>query len=109
MWEADIAVNPAYSWTSNNYVAYNSEVQPTDQTFLHELGHAWGAGHNFNDLSVMNYYQRQFRTYSVVYNSDADGIRYKYPNDINLSNLGVHGYYSVESTKTSIPLFRTPW
>lgn len=95
MWEADIAVNPAYSWTSNNYVAYNSEVQPTDQTFLHELGHAWGAGHNFNDLSVMNYYQRQFRTYSVVYNSDADGIRYKYPNDINLSNLGVHGYYSV--------------
>lgn len=103
MWETDIAVNPAWPWTNDNSLAYNSGFQPTDQSLLHELGHAWGGGHNFNDLSVMNYYDKKCRTYSVVYNSDADGIRYKYPNDINMSNLGVHAYNSTGEYQTFNP------
>lgn len=94
MWEADIACNPAFTWTTNPTLSFYGPEKFTDNTLLHELGHAWGAGHPFNELSVMNYYQKEFRAYSVLYWSDVDAVRYKYANDIAIHNLAIYGHYS---------------
>ncbi|GAG76591.1 unnamed protein product, partial [marine sediment metagenome] len=54
--EADIAMNPAYSWTVNDYSTYyNSNLFNADRTLLHEIGHSWGLQHQWTTLSVMNY------------------------------------------------------
>lgn len=95
MWETDIACNPAFSWTTNPYMVFYGSASGVDNTFLHELGHAWGAGHPFTELSVMNYYQREYRAYSVLYYNDVDAVRYKYDNDIAIHNLGIYGHYSI--------------
>jgi len=94
MWEADIACNPAYTWSNDPYSVFHYSSDSVDNTLLHELGHAWGAGHPFNELSVMNYYQNEFRAYSVLYYNDVDAVRYKYENDISIHNLGIYGHYS---------------
>ncbi len=61
--EADIAVNPAYSWTLDDaYGTQNDSTTPWSfrQALLHELGHSWGLQHPWETQNVfwpstMNY------------------------------------------------------
>lgn len=105
MWEADIACNPAYTWSNDPYSVFHYSSDSVDNTLLHELGHAWGAGHPFNELSVMNYYQNEFRAYSVLYYNDVDAVRYKYENDISIHNLGIYGHYSTGAYQRFEPAY----
>jgi len=94
LWEADIAFNSAFAWTASSFTSYHTNRQPIDHVFLHELGHAWGADHSWYSLSVMNYYQKEFRVYTTLYASDASAIRHVYESDIQIRNLGLYNHYS---------------
>src|SRR5262249_44686284 len=83
--EADIAVNPAKSFTLDNQVAtgYWTAEWGIDWTLLHELGHSWGLAHPFEvqDVwwdSVMNYANKEFR-YPNLNADDAFAIRSTHP------------------------------
>jgi hypothetical protein len=92
--EADVAMNPAFSWTLNDYSTYsNGSVWNIHNTWLHEIGHAWGAGHEWYRLSVMNYSPKKYRAYARLYVDDVVGIRAAYPYDVARSDYGVHGYH----------------
>jgi hypothetical protein len=91
--EADIALNPAFSYTLNDELIYSGATNAVGfrHTMLHELGHMWGAEHNFSSLSVMNYVPSVFRAGGLPYADDTEGIRSAY-GDINHTDLGVYFY-----------------
>ena len=61
---------------------------------LHELGHMLGLDHNFNGMSVMNYFPSEFRFFAMPYMDDAAGIRALHPgNAVSRTDLGVYLYY----------------
>ena len=93
--EADIAFNPAFSYTLNDESVYNgSSAQGFRQVMLHELGHMHGLNHNFSFLSVMNYFPSVYRMFGLPYMDDAEGIRAEYPgNAVSLTDLAVYLYY----------------
>jgi hypothetical protein len=84
--EADIAVNPAVSWTLNNELGTrHDDATPWgfDQSVLHELGHSWGLHHpwewqNVTWDSVMNYSPKECR-FPTLFADDAYAIRASYP------------------------------
>ncbi len=94
--EADIAVNPAYSWTTDDYASYdNPNLWNLDRTLTHELGHSWGLNHQFDFLSVMNYAPKKYRAYNVIYMDDSSAIRAAFPSEAqSLSDLDVALFYS---------------
>lgn len=93
--EGDIAHNPAFNWTTDEFSTHNSTTQNFCQTTLHELGHSWGLKHQFNDLSVMNYYQHNFRVYSKAYKDDVKAIRATYQsNSVSNIDLSVSLYHN---------------
>src|SRR6185436_17318471 len=94
--EADIALNPAYSWTLDDEWVYNGgSAKCYRRTMTHELGHMHGMDHQFNYLSVMNYPPAQFRAFSFPLMDDAAGIRAEYPgNASSVTDLGVYLFYS---------------
>lgn len=96
--EADIAFNPAFSWTLDDtwvFTDYNA-AQGFRATMLHELGHMWGLNHQFNFLSIMNYSPQPYRAEAVPYMDDAQGIRAQYPGQAQTHNndLAVYLWYS---------------
>ena len=83
--EADVSLNPAFSWTLDTAAAR----QPTgrtysfQQTVLHELGHAWGLKHPWETQdvwwdSVMNYAPKEFRV-PVLWTDDSTAALRAYP------------------------------
>jgi hypothetical protein len=94
--EADIAMNPAYSWTLDDEWVYNGgSARSFRRTMTHELGHMHGLDHQFNYLSVMNYPPAEFRAFSFPYTDDAEGIRAEYPaNAVNRTDLAVYLHYA---------------
>ncbi|MCI0537592.1 MAG: hypothetical protein L0Z50_20450 [Verrucomicrobiales bacterium] len=94
--EADIAMNPAFSWTTDDYSTYNNvNLHNADHTLLHEIGHSWGLEHQFNALSVMNYAPHKYRAYNVLYGDDTMAIRAAFPgNAIARTDLGVSLFFS---------------
>ena len=94
--EADIAMNPAFSYTLDDEWVYNGGgAQGFRQVMIHELGHVTGLEHQFNALSVMNYMPSAFRFFGLPYLDDAEGVRYEYPgNAVSRTDLGVYLYYS---------------
>ncbi len=94
--EADVAMNPAFSWTTDDFATYyNSSLFNADRTLLHEIGHAWGLDHQFNALSVMNYAPHKFRAYTELYVDDAAAIKAAFPsNVVSRTDLGVALFYS---------------
>jgi hypothetical protein len=92
--EADVAFNPGYAWTLNDEAIYNgTTAHPFRLTMLHELGHVFGAQHNFGGLSVMNYAPSAFRFFGLPYMDDAEAIRVVYGGPAR-ADLGIHMYYS---------------
>lgn len=89
--EADIALNPAYSWTLDDEAVYNgSSVYGFRQTMTHELGHMLGLDHNFSGMSIMNYSPAVYRAFSVPFMDDAEGARAIYPARVQArTDLGV--------------------
>ncbi len=94
--EADIACNPAYAWSTDDFgVYYDPNVWPLDQTLTHELGHAWGLDHQFNFMSVMNYMQKKYRSYNRIQMDDSSAIRAAFPaNIVGQTDLDIQLYYS---------------
>lgn len=94
--EADIALNPAYSFTLDDEWIYDgSSAQGFRHVMSHELGHMHGLDHNFNFLSLMNYFPSEFRAFGMPYTDDAGGIRFEYPaNAVSLTDLGIYLYYA---------------
>ncbi|MCX6874843.1 MAG: putative Ig domain-containing protein, partial [Verrucomicrobia bacterium] len=94
--EADIALNPAFSFTlDDEWVLNGGSAQGFRQVMHHELGHMHGLEHQFNYLSVMNYMPSVFRFFAMPYADDAEGIRVEYPaNAVSVTDLGIYLYYS---------------
>ncbi|HJQ97148.1 MAG TPA: hypothetical protein VJ826_02485, partial [Candidatus Polarisedimenticolaceae bacterium] len=84
--EADIAVNPAWPWTTDNEIGTRNDPSSAwgfDQTILHEEGHGWGLVHPWEVQnvwwdSVMNYSPKEYRIPNV-FADDAYAIRTTYP------------------------------
>jgi hypothetical protein len=94
--EADIALNPAFSFTMDDEWVYDGgSAQGFRQVMIHELGHMLGLDHNFNGMSLMNYMPSEFRAFGLPYMDDAAGIRALYPgNAVARTDLGVNLYYA---------------
>lgn len=83
--EADVALNPAFSWTLDGAAARQpaGRFHSFQQTMLHELGHTWGLKHPWatQDVwwdSVMNYAPKQFRV-PVLWADDTNAARQAFP------------------------------
>ncbi len=83
--EADIALNPSYSWTLDNEYGSRSDTTAWgfEQTMLHELGHGWGLKHpwEYQDVwwdSVMNYSPKRYRL-PGLFTDDTQAVRTAYP------------------------------
>jgi hypothetical protein len=97
--EADIALNPAQTWTLDDEAVYDgSGFRSFRRTMTHELGHMMGFGHEFNFLSVMNYPPDNYRPFPVPFMDDAEGIRQRYPaQKVETTDLGIYLFYSAGS------------
>jgi hypothetical protein len=82
--EADIALNPAYSWTLDERAAtVQGSANSFHQTMLHELGHSWGLQHPWETQnvwwdSVMNYAPQAYRL-AVLQTDDTTSFHRAYP------------------------------
>lgn len=83
--EADIAFNPAFSWTTDQSLGTHrtNSLQSFNQTMLHEAGHAWGLKHPWATQnvwwdSVMNYAPKSYRV-AVLFTDDTNAVRKAYP------------------------------
>jgi hypothetical protein len=94
--EADIALNPAYSWTLDDQWVYDGSFAiGFRQTMVHELGHMWGLDHNFTFLSVMNYSPMSLRAYGLPFMDDAEAVRTAYSGRApSRTDLGVYLFRS---------------
>ncbi len=82
--ESDVALNPARSWTLNNEFGTRSgnDVWSFERTMLHELGHAWGLHHPFDEQDVwwdsaMNYAPKSYRLPQLT-TDDTNAVRDAY-------------------------------
>ncbi len=94
--EADIALNDEnFDFTLSDEPIYDgSSLQGFRQVMTHELGHMWGLDHQFNFISVMNYFPAVFRFFGMPYMDDAEAIRVAYPSvAVSRTDLGVYLYY----------------
>ena len=93
--EADIALNPAYSWTLDDQWVYDGgSIIGFRQTMIHELGHMWGLEHNFNWLSLMNYLPNAYRAYGLPFSDDAEAMRTAHPPQaVARNDLGVYLFW----------------
>lgn len=83
--EADIALNPAFSWTLDAALARDaaSRFHSFQHTMLHELGHSWGLEHPWETQnvwwdSVMNYAPKQYRA-PILWTDDTTAAYRSYP------------------------------
>lgn len=79
--ESDVALNPAYCWTMDEYAAQDEgdACWGFRQTMLHELGHVWGLQHPWETQdvwwdSVMNYSPKRYRI-AQLFTDDANAVR----------------------------------
>jgi hypothetical protein len=92
--DADIAFNPDMPWTVNDAAVYSggSDVSYV-YTIAHELGHAAGLGHEFRELSLMNYPPNTYSGFSLPYSTDVRGLRANYPSATRArTDIGVYLY-----------------
>lgn len=108
--EADVALNPAYSWTLDNEYATRSSnaVHGFEQTMLHELGHSFGVQHPWETQdvwwdSVMNYAPKRFR-FPVLATDDAAAVRGAY--GVSPVHDGMVSFHrTADSTSSNHPVY----
>jgi hypothetical protein len=107
--EADIALNPAYSWTTNERIGTTQgSAQSFRQTMLHELGHAWGLKHPWESQnlwwdSVMNYAPQAYR-FAHLFSDDTAAVRNGFPGT-TLRDLLISGYRTRDNTSSNNPTY----
>jgi hypothetical protein len=107
--EADIALNPAYSWTVNERVGTTQgSAQSFRQTMLHELGHAWGLKHPWETQnvwwdSVMNYAPQAYR-FAHLFADDTTAVRKAFPGT-GLRDLLISSYRTRDNTSSNNPTY----
>lgn len=107
--EADIALNPAYSWTTNERIGTTQgSAQSFRQTMLHELGHAWGLKHPWETQnvwwdSVMNYAPQAYR-FAHLFSDDTTAVRTAFPGT-TLRDLLISGYRTRDNTSSNNPTY----
>ncbi len=104
--EADIAFNPAYCWTREDFTGANpdSTCWSFQQTMLHELGHGWGLDHPWEHQdvwwdSVMNYAPKAFRL-ARLSTDDVNAIRNRYGSGA-LFDVAISQYRTSDSTTSN--------
>jgi hypothetical protein len=114
--EADIALNPAFSWTVDDKVA----TQPTGaysfkHAMLHELGHSWGLKHPWETQnvwwdSVMNYSPKPYH-FARLLSDDTSAVRAAYPGT-SIRDGALSSYITQDSTTSNnanyIPSYPSP-
>ncbi len=100
--EADIALNPAFGWTTDEAfgTVNGNGVWGFRQTMLHELGHAWGLQHPFESQnvfwpSVMNYGPKWSRG-PRLHSDDTAAIRSAYPG-LSLHDGALSAYHTADN------------
>jgi hypothetical protein len=99
--EADIALNPAFSWTVDDRVATQpGGAYSFKHTMLHELGHSWGLHHPWETQnvwwdSVMNYSPKPYH-FARLLTDDALAVRSAYPGTA-LRDGGLSSYTTQDS------------
>lgn len=108
--EADIAFNPAFCWTLDEYRGSDPDdaCWAFQQTMLHELGHGWGLDHPWEHQdvwwdSVMNYSPKANRL-SRLNTDDVNAVRGRY-NGPAISDGLISQYRTSDSTTSNQPIY----
>jgi hypothetical protein len=108
--EADVALNPAVSWTLDTRIATesSSSLWGFQQTMLHEVGHAFGLKHPWETQdvwwdSVMNYSPKAYRS-PVLWTDDTTAARAAYPG-IALRDAAVGVYTTRDTVGSNNPTY----
>lgn len=110
--EADIAFNPAYSWTTDWNNAFQTNAVNYRSVVLHEIGHAWGyqtdtqyypETYNYGQPSVMHkyYFGQIWEDGKEIHSKDAQVIRSLYDNQTSIKDvddLGIESYRAVSGS-----------
>ena len=113
--EADVALNPQKSWTTDDLeaTAGPESAFAFKEVILHELGHVWGLRHPWDEEekvwwdSVMNY---KPRTYYVaeLFGDDTAAVRRAFPPGVSIRDGLINSYVTVRSEiLVIIPDYRT--
>ena len=94
--EADVVINPdfARSFTPTGPPDFDDNNGPAyyGATALHEIGHALGLHHNFDNLSTMNYVEDYAAQYLAI--ADATIIRTAYPAQAkSMTDIGIYPFF----------------
>ncbi|MCW5567205.1 MAG: hypothetical protein KIS84_03120 [Dokdonella sp.] len=106
--EVDIAFNPAYCWTLDEFVSATQagSCWGVRQTALHELGHGWGLDHPWEFYSVwvdsvMNYAPKQFRL-PMLHADDTAAARTSFPGTASTNLDGLVSMYRTADDSASM-------
>jgi hypothetical protein len=94
--ETDVVINAEFArgWTTQGPPDFDDDNGPAyyQATAAHELGHTLGLHHNFNNLSVMNYYEDFAAQYVAL--SDVMIARQHYPGNVRtVVDLATYPFY----------------
>ncbi|MBK9146195.1 MAG: T9SS type A sorting domain-containing protein [Flavobacteriales bacterium] len=109
--EADIAFNPAYSWTTDWNTAAQSNIVDYRSIIMHETGHAWGyqvganypESYDYGQPSVMHGYYggAVWENARELHAKDAQVIRNKYADQATVNvvtDLGAETYRALSGS-----------
>lgn len=106
IYETDVLLNPAYSWTDDEFLAIgNGSVLLLSSAIMHEVGHTWGymngtvgEQYNYDSPSVMHaYYSDLVENGYGIHAPDAYLVRRQYDNQTgvpSILDIGVESYYA---------------
>ncbi|HEX4959674.1 MAG TPA: hypothetical protein VF173_02460 [Thermoanaerobaculia bacterium] len=106
--EADVALNPHYSWSTDDWEATEADgPRSFNHSMLHELGHSWGLKHPWETQdvwwdSVMNYRFQVFGS-NALFADDTMALRDAFPDHAKSLRDGLISSYHTEW----IPFSRT--
>jgi hypothetical protein len=111
--EADVALNPHKSWTTDDLEATSGPESTFafKEVILHELGHVWGLLHPWDEEervgwdSVMNYKPRIYYV-AELFGDDTAAVRRAFPPGAAIRDGLISSYVTVRSEIIVIPNYR---